>query len=91
MAKINKSSNRPGPGGGRSGGGAGNYFKKSTPAKKVEKKVTKPDSPFLKFVEPKRKNTANIEQTLKRLRAEKSSPKVTNLADFKNKKLKRGK
>lgn len=115
MAKVSKSLNRPGPGGGRSGGGAGNYFmKKSAPknvtkksngpknaedlkklkqalGKKVEKKVTKPDSPFLKFVEPKRKNTANIQQTLKKLKEEKNNPKVVNLADFKKKKFKRGK
>lgn len=60
-------------------------------SKKSTKKTEKPDSPFLKFVEPKRKNTANIEQTLKKLKAEKNNPKVPNLADFRNKKFKRGK
>lgn len=58
---------------------------------KNKKQTNRPDSPFLKFVEPKRKNTAAIQQTLKKLKENKNTPNnVTKLADYKKRKF-RGK
>ena len=66
-------------------------LKQALGKKTVTKKETRPDSPFLKFVEPKRKNTAAIQQTLKKLKENKNTPNnVTKLADYKKRKF-RGK
>lgn len=66
-------------------------LKKALSKKTETKKVTKPDSPFLKFVEPKRKNTKPIQEALNKLKQNKPTPKnVVNLAEYKKRKF-RGK